>query len=254
MLRLPRLQVQPDSESRDNNDGVPDAQLPGLGRLSVIQNGGHVPKRMPSDPVLQERYNSASLANERDSPSWPRKRKSSATDPFGRNEYDGPILRNGPIGGCGDPAPVAYPVLHSRSEATDKNTACTFDHNSADSMPSMKKRKGTMRSESPGMVVPSGRRVSSRAAFKTPFRKGLDPLAPPPRVTVEQTHTLERTHDDHDEKDIGASCTASASEMSDSDAEGQSRNRHVKVNLKWLWVQISNSTLPPRCHPRLASC
>jgi len=64
--------------------------------------------------------------------------------------------------------------------------------------------------------VPSGKRVSSRATFKTPFRKGFDPLAPPlrvkPQLTAEETHGV-------DGNDINEPCTASASELSDSEVE-----------------------------------
>lgn len=218
--RLPRLQNQPDSEPRGHDNearitrGHHAAQLPELGRPSVLQAEGHPSRRMASDSVLQERYNSTSLAFEKDFSLWPRKRKSSATDPFGRKQYDGPILRNGPIE---DPTLMVYPVVR-RSDTMDEQSAHVNDQNSVDSMPLVKKRKGVM--ESPAMVVPSGKRVSSRATFKTPFRKGFDPLAPPLRVQPQLT--AGGTHDG-DGNDINGPSTASASELSDSEIEGQSR-------------------------------
>ena len=228
---LPGLRNQPDSESRDHDHeaGVAHgpytaAELPRLRRPSVVRAEGHGLRRVVSDSVLRERYDSTSPAGGRDFPLWPRKRKSSTTDPFGRKEYDGPILRNGPIDSHSDPVPMAYP-LHRRSETMDEDATYLADQSSIVSMPQAKKRKGVMRNESSALVALSGRRVSSRATFKTPFRTGFDPLAPPPREQPpQQPGTAEATHDNDDgDNNVGETRTASAPEMSDSDCEGQSR-------------------------------
>jgi hypothetical protein len=258
MSKLPRLRNHPDSESRGDGHEArvahkpsTAAHRPGLGRLSVLRAEGHGLKRVASDPVLRERYNSTPLVGERDSPFWPRKRKSSTTDPFGRKKYDGPILMNGPIEG-GDPVPMAYPVIHRRSEATDEDTAHLTHQNSTVSMPPAKKHKGVMRNESPAMVVPSGRRVSSRATFKTPFRTGFDPLAPPPR---EQPQVITESTDDN-ENDSGETCTASDAEMSDSDSEGQLGMCQDGVLLKKAVADIEfhvTSQLPPEVEELLTN-
>lgn len=105
---------------------------------------------------------------------------------YGKKQYDGPILRKGPIVlAGGDDSTVDYNANRSPRQASPRGAPATrggLSSSSSDPFspgssrsPAPRKLPGMLGDGSVGFGS-SGRRVSAGGKFKTPFRKGFDPL------------------------------------------------------------------------------
>lgn len=190
MTQLPKLQNHRGDDSDDNDDRstrrivVPPAQIipahlarPYVAPIPVNR------ARSPTSPThsstsLGTRRRFSEPSSSRDDPPWPNKKRrleQNDKDPFGRETYDGPYLRNGLVNGA-DLSPDDFtPIGKKRAHIADETNI------NVGPLPSVANRikKGMLGDGSTGFGM-GGRRVRSVGTFKTPFRSGFDPLAPAP--------------------------------------------------------------------------
>lgn len=198
MTQLPTLQKQTTSDSGDEGEdvsttsSVPPAQI--ISARLARPYAPSIPSNRPRE--LPSHYDSSSTSfgirksldhsSSTDEAPWPNKRRrvdNKGKDPFGREIYDGPMLRNGLVNGA-DASPNDFTPPRRKRAAIQDDTSPV-------SLPSLgnKFRRGVLGDGSTGFGM-GGRRVSSLGSFKTPFRTGFDPLAPAPGPAPESDDSI----------------------------------------------------------------